>query len=144
MHHRGFLEREPKLKAVLIYFDSMRKTMGSCWQEMLKDRDFTQASCTATCLCQEITFEGKTRSVSPANEIMSFYLHTPEATSFDKPEAERVSRNEVDVNTIITQPLPLPDATVDIYGDITKSDGDLQVRCSCVGCIESEQLKLLY
>ena len=55
-----------------------------------------------------------------------------------------MSRNEVDVNTIITQPLPLPDATVDIYGDITKSDGDLQVRCSCVGCIESEQLKLLY
>ena len=143
MHHRGFLERESKLKAALIYFNSMRKTMGTCWQQMLKDSDFTQARCTATCLCQEITFDGKTRNVSPADEIISFYLHTPAATTFEGPEGESVSRDEVDVNTIITQPLPLPDATVDIYGDITKSDGDLQVNCTCMGCIGSEQLKLV-
>ncbi|CDJ35036.1 LOW QUALITY PROTEIN: non-transmembrane antigen, putative [Eimeria mitis] len=126
MHHRGFFEREPKFRALLIYFSTMQRTMGSCWQQMLRDNDFTRAKCTATCLCQEVTFEGKTRSISP-DEIISFYLHTPEATTFEAPEGEQVSRSEVDVNKIITEPLPLTNVTVDVSGDITKSDGDLQV-----------------
>ncbi|CDJ48346.1 non-transmembrane antigen, putative [Eimeria brunetti] len=127
MHHRGFCEREPKLRALLAYFSSMRRTVGSCWQQMLKDNDFTHAKCTATCVCQEVTFDGRTRSISPADEVISFYLHTPEATTFEAPEGEQVSRSQIDVNKIITEPLPLSNATVDVYGDITKSDGDLQV-----------------
>ena len=134
MHHRGFLEREPKLKAALIYFNSMRKTMGTCWQQMLKDSDFTQARCTATCLCQEITFDGKTRNVSPADEIISFYLHTPEPTTFTGPKGEQVSRDKVDVDEMITKPIPLTKLVVKLDGDITKSDGNLQVRLSRMHC----------
>lgn len=108
---------------------------------MLKDNDFTQAKCTATCLCQEITFEGRTRKISPADEIISFYLHTPEATTFEAPEGEQVSRSEVDVSKIISQPLPLSGLTVDVHGDITKSDGDLQVRHSCL-CLLGQRTSL--
>ncbi|CDI81786.1 non-transmembrane antigen, putative [Eimeria praecox] len=127
MHHRGLFEREAKLRALLVYFETMQKTMGSCWQQMLRDNDFTQAKCSATCSCQEVIFEGKARRFSPADEIISFYLHTPEATTFEAPEGEQVSRSEVDVNKITTQPLPLTKLTVDVFGDITKSDGDLHV-----------------
>ena len=130
MHHRGFFERAPKFQALLAYFGAMHKRMGSCWMQMLERNDFSEAKCPATCLCQE----GRTLDIAPVDEKISFYLHTPEPTTFTGPKGEQVSRDKVDVDEMITQPIPLTKLVVKLDGDITKSDGNLQVRLSRMHC----------
>lgn len=130
MHHRGFFERAPKFQALLAYFSAMHKRMGSCWMQMLERNDFSEAKCPATCLCQE----GRTLDIAPVDEKISFYLHTPEPTTFTGPKGEQVSRDKVDVDEMITQPIPLTKLVVKLDGDITKSDGNLQVRLSRMHC----------
>lgn len=127
MFYRGFFIRHPKFTALFAYFHAMQSTVGGCWNQMVQDNDFAQAKCSPTCICQEITFEGKTTHVAPSDEIISFYLHTPHSTSFLSPQGGAVHRNALTIDDVMLIDAPLSAFRVDIDGDITLSDGALQV-----------------
>ncbi|KAL8431282.1 hypothetical protein ACSSS7_005367 [Eimeria intestinalis] len=58
LFHRGFFERKPKYRALLIYFTSMQSTLEGCWQQMVQQNSFDRAQCSSTCICQEVAFRG--------------------------------------------------------------------------------------
>ncbi|KAL8446689.1 hypothetical protein Emag_004637 [Eimeria magna] len=127
LFHRGFFEREPKYHALLIYFTSMQSTVEGCWQQMVQQNSFERAHCSSTCICQDVVFNGQTSRVSPADELISFYLHTPDRSLFEIQGGAKVERGPVDVTEIVTSSKRLISPRVDVNGDILLSDGELQV-----------------
>ncbi|KAL8270548.1 hypothetical protein Esti_005519 [Eimeria stiedai] len=127
LFHRGFFEREPKYRALLIYFTSMQSTLEGCWQQMVQRNSFERAQCSPACICQEVVFRGQASHFSPADELISFYLHTPEQSVFEIQGTVRFERGPISVTEILKSSKPLLEPKVDVDGDIMLSDGELQV-----------------
>ncbi|KAL8439769.1 hypothetical protein Efla_002671 [Eimeria flavescens] len=131
--YRGFFNREDKFRGLLSYFTGIGGQIEGCWQEMVEKNSFTARSeCSIRCNCTDVTFNGRKTRVAVADEIVSFYLHTPDPASFALPGGggQRVKRPAVSASEVVESEKPLTPLTVDVDGDILKSDGDLQLASS--------------
>ncbi|PFH36039.1 poly(ADP-ribose) glycohydrolase [Besnoitia besnoiti] len=125
MFYRGFMEREAKFRSLLIYFASMRARLANCWNEMMKAGIFSKALCVTPCQCA--TLEDGTL-IAPTDELLGIYRQTDMAANFSSATGSvKVTSPAVSVGDIANSQKPLLAFEVLDVGDISTSDGDLQV-----------------
>lgn len=127
MFYNGFFMRAPKFKALLIYFERMKATLQGCWEQMLRKGEFGKALCLTHCRCRWAPLRGEGSFITPADEVISFFMHTREEAVFESPSGVKVLREAIQPAEIIKSEKPLLPLVVDFDGDITKADGALQV-----------------
>ncbi|RQX72891.1 poly(ADP-ribose) glycohydrolase [Toxoplasma gondii CAST] len=125
MFYRGFMERKPKFQSVLIYFASMRERLGNCWNEMVKKGFVDMAPCTGTCTCSTLE---ESVSIAPTDELIGFYRQSDKVADFVWSDGSvKGTSASVSIDDIAKSTKALGGFEVFEEGDITTSDGDLQV-----------------
>lgn len=130
MHHRGFFQRRAKVASFLNYVEGMRASVEGCWRQMVARGAFEQAVCTAECICVEapaVASSGVAFRVAPADEVVGFYFIRPEKAVVQGPPGVVVETEDLHVDDLVRRATPLSEVVVDLEGDITKADGEVQV-----------------